>query len=59
MTAEQIYTGDRFFCWWKSRFLYFTGNTEKLNDGEWWKFEDVTGCEVWIHETDLEELERR
>ena len=59
MTPERIETNKRYWCWWMSRIVFYTGRRQKdWTDGELcWVFEDITGHRFLFGEDEINELE--
>ena len=55
MKAEELKKGTKVWCWWKSRYLWFSG---VVRDGVY-EFRDVCDVVVRVAEEDLGNLERR
>lgn len=51
---KNIKQGTRFWCWWKSRYLYFAGRI-----GDKYKFVDICDAVTILGDKDLEKLVRR
>lgn len=69
MTKQELTKGAKAWCWWKSRYLYFTGreiNRKELDARtgtyptvHYYEFEDVCGAITMITDAALEKLETR
>lgn len=54
MKTNELKKRMKVWCWWKSRFLYYTGI---VINGDY-KFVDINGAITMIIEKDLEHLEK-
>ena len=60
MTAAELKKGMKLWCWWQSRYLWYTGRSFEIESGERvFVFEDVADAQVRVSEADLDELKRR
>lgn len=57
MKVNELKKNDKVWCWWMSRYLYYTG--VKRNNTNTYVFKDITDVTVIIAEDQIEELERR
>lgn len=56
MKAQDLKKGQRFWCWWLSRDIYFVGKNTRTNE---YRFEDIADVPVYLTEEDLGKLEER
>lgn len=69
MTKNELKKGVKVWCWWKSRYLYYTGyegnetgynlKTKDYTPRHYYKFEDICGATTIIYDEQLEKLELR
>lgn len=61
MTKNELTKGKRTWCWWKSRYLFFTGRTgaDPITKEKTFRFEDICGAITDITEKQLTKLEAR
>lgn len=65
MKKEQLEKNLKVWCWWKSRFIYYTGKIinkvpSAFNNFEGelvYVFEDISGVIIHINEEELKKLE--
>lgn len=55
MKANELKKNDRVWCWWMSRYLYYTG----VKRNNTYVFEDIADVTVILTEDDIKKLERR
>lgn len=53
MKKEELKKNVRVWCWWKSRYLYYTGQIINRE----YEFEDICGAKTMIEEKCLSRLE--
>ena len=51
----EIKRGERFWCWWKSRYLWYKGQNAVTGK---YHFEDAGDCHFYLDEKDVLALER-
>ena len=60
MDKKELKKDARYWCWWRSRYIYYLGFTSRNSDGtEVYKFEDIAGVIVSVGESKLKELVKR
>lgn len=69
MTVKELKKGCKVWCWWKSRYLYYSGiegyeqgynlKTKDYTPRHYYKFNDICDAETRIYDEDLEKLEIR
>lgn len=69
MTKNDLKKGQKVWCWWKSRDLYYTGHegnetgynitTKDYTPRHYYTFEDITGAITRIYDEDLAKLGNR
>lgn len=52
MKTTKLIKNTRIWCWWKSRFLYFTGT--QINGK--YKFVDIADVVIWLTEKEVTQL---
>lgn len=67
MLKEELKKGTRVWCWWKSRYMYFSGTegtetgynikTKDYTPRHYYNFDDICGASTKIYDEELEELE--
>lgn len=55
MRKDELFTGVKVWCWWKSRYLYYTGTVSRGK----YKFVDDLDAITMIAEKDLMKLAKR
>ena len=56
MKAQDLRKGQKFWCWWLSRDIYFVGKNTRTNE---YRFEDIADVPVYLTEEDLGKLKER
>lgn len=59
MTKNELKSRVKVWCWWKSRYLYYTGFefTHKPSGVHYYRFRDICGAITDVTDSDLGSLE--
>lgn len=68
MKKTELKKNARCWCWWKSRYLFFTGyegaergynqDTKDYTPRHYYRFEDAAGAEIRIYDAQLAQLRK-